>query len=267
MKRAIWAVTLTTLVLASRINTQAVTISDNFDNGISSFWDVFDSSAAGVPWTVDTLVDKGQLWISKPADNEPCWCPVAGVRSKYRLVGNFSTSIDFELINFPSGDFYSNNIAKGYNWAFLKIATSQSVNIWDDTSFASVRGSTDVKGELGGIEGYACTNSLTYNIGLTRDEVMSGRLGITRQGQMMSVYLDRGNGLESLGTFSSTNFDAPVYIQLAAAQVPYSADRPHTSLDVRYDNFIVTADSIIGIPEPTSLFLLVLGCLRLLRRR
>jgi len=255
------------VVLIASVGSQAVTIADNFNNGISTpLWDVFDSSASGLPWTVDTLRNEGRLVISKSADNNNTWNPVAGLKSKFQLVGDFSAVVDFELINFPSGDFYSNTKAKGWNWAALKVTTTQATGIFEGTSFSTLRGSSDVKGGLGGAEGWVSMfGNTAYNIGLVRDETMTGKFGITRQGDTISAWLDRGNGLDLLGSFSSPNLDVPVYIHLIASQVPYSADRPHTALDVRYDNFTATADSII--PEPCTLSLLAIGGIALLRKR
>jgi hypothetical protein len=57
-------------------------------------------------------------------------------------------------------------------------------------------------------------------------------------------------------------------VELFGAQVLNGGlGRPHTPLDISFDNLKVTADSIIGIPEPCSMALLGLGGLILRRRK
>ena len=98
------------------------------------------------------------------------------------------------------------------------------------------------------------------------DNSTYGKLGITRVGDTMSAWIDRGSGPILLGSLSSTEFLGPMKFQIYAAQVPSpNSDRPSTAIDVRFDNFSLTANTII--PEPATLLLLGLGGLVLRRRR
>ena len=101
---------------------------------------------------------------------------------------------------------------------------------------------------------------------LTSSTYTQGKYVMQRQGDVMSGWIDDGNGLILLGSVSDPTFTGPVTMQLRAAQgVRPTGFRSFSDLDVRYDNVVITADQII--PEPATLSLLILGALLTGRRQ
>lgn len=238
-------------VLVVSINLYAVTITDNFDSGISlANWDTFQTDAAGAPWTISAAT--GALEISKSADNDSSTMYQhlsAGVKSKFALAGNFSISIDFNLVTLPLIPQY------GWNEAILNVYTEQG------GEFYALRFTT---GSTNNAEGFC--NIDPYVLRSINTSTTTGKLKITRQGSLMSAYLNTGGSDIFLGQKSSSAFDGKAFVQVYAAHAQdYPFQRPNTALDVRFDNFTATADSIV--PEPTSLSLLALGGLLLRKRK
>jgi hypothetical protein len=246
----------------------AATLTDNFDSGLSSAnWGTFQTDAAGAPWTVAALISQGTLIISKPSDTDFGTDYVnltAGVSSTFQLSGDFSIFVDFQLPTFPSAETSYN----GWNWSSLKVTDSTSTDFRAINSFEINRGAgafiNSGAVETQGVQGYS-QGATWININPTMDSTTQGKYGIIRHGSTYSAWLDRGNGSVLLGSIDRPEFTGSVYIQLFAGQIT-AYGRPHTTLDTRFDNLTITADSIIGIPEPCSLVLLGLGGL-LLRRR
>jgi hypothetical protein len=232
-------------------------LQENFNNGIpAERWDVFTNSSAGSPWTLAAPDTAGRLQISKAADSDGSTSSIyAGIRSRFTFDGDFSVFVGFDLITFPFSD------GQGWNEAVIRVGRMNSPDPFGDDAFMTLR-FTEWNHQLA--EGF--TNIPPYTVGTIYDETMTGRLGITRSGSTLSAYLDRGSGPVSLGSVSSSLLVGSMNLQILASQAAeQTLGRPHTALDVRFDNVEITADSIV--PEPTTLSLLLLGGLAMLRRR
>jgi hypothetical protein len=245
MKRSILLAVLVLSVLT--VSLPAATLTDNFNSGISSTnWETNQADAADAPWTISATT--GALEISKSADNDSSTVCSAGVMSKFCLDGNFSIFTDFNLHVFP----LSNN--DGYN-EILLIAYFTNSNKFFETLKVSRDGQY--------FEGYSNWNNSAF--GVMDNYNTNGKLGITRLGQTVSAWIDGGNGLILLGSLTSPDFLGPIKLQIAASQ-QVATYRPSTALDVAFDNFTATADSII-IPEPMTVLLFGLGGLLVSRRK
>jgi hypothetical protein len=236
------------------LNGKAATLTDNFDSGISAGrWEVFHTDAVDAPWSVEAPSNDGMLRISKPADNDSStlyqhiW---AGVRSTFSLDGNFSAFVDFDLHYFPTLPQFAS-----CSEAVFAVSTENGPDIlmlrYTEQNTQMAEGYSDLSGPLG----------------WTHDNTEQGKFGISRSGNTMSVWLDRGDGPVLFGSLSSDQFLGPVKLELSArniVELPGVA-RPTTALDIRFDNLTITADTIV--PEPLTVGLLSLGSLVLLRRK
>lgn len=249
MKKSIVFAVLVLSVLT--VYSTAATLTDNFDNGISVNWGTFQTDAAGAPWTVSAST--GALEISKSADNDVATMYqhlMAGVQSNFALDGNFSVSVDFSLPTFPLVSAY------GWNETMLKIRFDQG------GEFYSLRFTNNSENRA-----EAFCNIDPYVIGYIPNSTTQGKFTVSRQGTTMSAYLNDGINDIFLGQMSSQQFSGNAVIQLYAAQAwDYPGQRPNTALDVRFDNFTATADSIV-VPEPMSMFLFGIGGLMLRIRK
>ena len=199
------------------------------------------------------------LEISKTADNgtvAPQSWVSAGVNSNFSVVGNFSITVDFTLTDFP----FPNQV-EGLNESVLSVVANSQ-------SYADVLRYT--VGEYGGesiIEGWAVPPGSTY--GAQVSFLTTGCYCIQRVGSIITQsFADPGSSsFTVLG--SVDGFSDPMNIQLLAAQGENSPDsgRSTTSLDISYNNLVVEADQIQGIPEPSTLILLGVGAIGVLAWR
>ena len=83
---------------------RAVDFSEDFSAGIQpGRWDIFRDDAAGAPWTITAPDPNGGLQLSKGADSDPLTANVqctAGIQSRFQLIGDFSVTVAFDLVNF-----------------------------------------------------------------------------------------------------------------------------------------------------------------------
>jgi len=250
MKKSILLAILIVSILT--VSLPAATLTDNFNSGLSSAnWGTFQVNAVGAPWTI--AGNSGALQIAKSADNDSSTMNqniIAGLLSNFTLQGDFSAAINFNLQTFPLAPAY------GWNEAQFKIVTQQG------GEFYALRytNNADQRAE-------AFCNVSPYVINSMVNSTTLGKFKITRQGNTMAAYMDNGTNEILLGQVSSQLFLGNATVQLLVANVwDYPGPRPNTALDVRFDNFTATADSII-VPEPMSVLLLGLGGLLLSRRK
>jgi len=118
------------LVCTDAGSAKAVSFSEDFSAGIQpGRWDIVRNDAAGAPWTVTAPDSLGGLQISKSADSDTltglCY---AGIASRFQLIGNFSVSVAFNLV-----DFQVTN--GGLNEAPLRIAFSSPYPMFEISSY------------------------------------------------------------------------------------------------------------------------------------
>jgi hypothetical protein len=232
----------------------AAMITDNFNSGASSsLWDIMQTNVAGASWTIQNPDSAGRFQVSKSADTASEIGVEAAIWSRFTLDGDFTASVDFNLLTFPLVD------TQGWNIAVISLFSS------DERFFCSMRisdsGSQQAEGfkTIGSPDGQILTN--------IADTSTAGTLGVTRIGQTLSAWIDRGSGRVPLGSYSASDTLGPMKVRIYAAQVTHYASliRPHTALDVAFDNFTATAETIV--PEPITLLSLILGGLTLIGKR
>lgn len=242
----------TILLLISSIATaRAAIICGDFNDGIDELlWETYSFGASDAPWNILVPPPGGKLRVSKGSDTDSLTALNeldAGIRSKFTVEGDFSISVNFELLDFPLSN------SGGWNEIFLRVASEESGSF-----FETIRGASDT-GHF--VEAY--TNVGGQIIGLTGTTSSNGVLGVDRTGQQMTAWVDFGEGRETLGDLFSEQFEGAMLIELFAAQVPDGISgfpRSSTALDVRFDNLCI-------IPEPASVILFGLGGLVLARKR
>lgn len=226
------------------LQVRADTLIEDFNAGIlPERWTVSQTPAVGAPWIIEAPASTDGIRISKPADADfaTTW-PNVSIQSQFTLDGDLSVWVDFDLHSFPLSDI------GGWNEIGLMVS-----------GFSVLRFSTTY-GQF--VEGYSYTTGLPF--GEANDNTTTGKLGVSRQGTTMGAWIDRGSGPVLIGSLTDSAFAGPTTMLLFVSQAP-GGTRPHTALDVRFDNVSITADSIV--PEPTTLSLLMLGGLAFTRIR
>jgi len=238
------------------INSRATTLSEDFDDGLTpEYWEIFQNDAVGSPWSILVPDEEGRLAISKSADNDSSTAYQtidAGITSKFVADGDFSVFVDFDLIVYPLSNRH------GYNEAWIT-----ALSYTTGSSFSSLLYATSSRKRA---EAWANLQSGGLPLGAITENSTQGKLGVTRTGDTMSAWIDRGSGPILLASLSSTEFLGPIKFQVFGAQVPSpNLDRPSTELDIRFDNFLVTAETVV--PEPATLLLLGFGSIALRKRK
>jgi hypothetical protein len=245
--RNLWLVFVTALVAVFSIPACGATFTDDFNAGIRpEFWSVIRNDATGAPWTVQAPDASGALQISKTTDSDAvCWGPFGGVSSRFSMVGDFSVSVDFNLMDFPLTN------GGGLNEAFLSVNFPLS-----DSSFWALHQADQSQGVLG----WVSYPTSYHGFGYVPDSTSHGTFELTRSGDTLSAWIDRGSGFVLIGSETSVFLTGPANIGLTVKQWPIDVGptgRPSTSLDVRFDNLSVVAESIV--PEPSTIALLIVG--------
>ena len=226
---------------------QADTFSDSFNTALNpQIWQTVQGNAAGAPWTISAPDSQGRLQISKPADNDTTTLQsvVQGeVVSRFTLAGDFTITVDFNLLNFPvpsSGETFS---ALSVDSAFGYFNVVRCNGVYNETSCM--------------LDGHVALSNVSF------DTATVGTYKIQRQGDTISGFINDGSGFVLLGQVTDPNLLAPISgIELLAAETP--SPRFQDAIDVRYDNFTVTADSITNAPEPSTFAMLAAGAIALL---
>ena len=236
------------LLLVS-VSVNAFTLTDNFDDGIkNSIWYIERYDAPDSPWTILAPDESNKLKISKPSDDGTS---ISAVVFNFRFIldGDFTVWVDFDLIDFP----LANNGGWNHIGLVARIVDENGIN--DVTYFACAL-HTDFSEQIS--FGYANIPPPEY-FGGSVDTTMHGKLGISRQDSTMSAWIDRGDGPFLIGALTYPELIKPVKILFSVNQQEnISNERPSTSLDVRFDNFSATAETIRPlIPEPYTLLLLL----------
>jgi hypothetical protein len=247
------------------IPVKAVNFNEDFSGGIQpDRWDIIHNDAAGAPWTVTAPDSLGGLQISKTADSDSlqalCY---AGIASRFQLIGDFSVSVAFNLVDFP----VTNN--GGLNEVPLRVAFSAPYPMFDVSTYPMFEVYREA--HLADLNPQGVTGWITYSpasyygFGYSHDPTTQGTFRITRSGETLSAWIDRGAGYILLGSETSAMLTGPADVQLLASQWPIDVGppgRPSTSLDVRYDNLSIVAETIV--PEPSTLVILGIGAVSLL---
>ena len=250
MKRLILCVAVVVVLVGISEQAVAVIIVEDFSGGIQpQRWDILRRDAAGAPWTVTAPDSFGGLQLSKAADSDPLlYSCVGGIASRFQLIGDFSVAVDFNLVDFPEPN------TSGWNEAILRVGFSGTPFFADLDFFEILRYTESNNAQKQWVLGWSSQPPPYSAFGLAPDPTLQGSFSITRSGGTLSAWIDRGEGPVLVGSETSTMFTGLANIQLVALQQPgLTFPRPSTSLDVRFDNLVVEADSITVIPEPSSL--------------
>lgn len=239
-------------VCAISVPVKAVTLNEDFSGGIQpGLWNIIRNDAADAPWTITAPDSFGGLQLSKGADSDPISPSVAGIASRFQLIGDFSVAVNFNLLNFPDPIVY------GWNEAILRVGFS----IPETDFFEVLRFTRSDKAQKQWVEGWSSQPPPYRQFGLAADSTLQGAFRITRSGETLSAWIDRGTGYVLIGSQTSPLFTEPATVQMIATQIA-GTSRPVTSLDVRFDNLSITAESIV--PEPSTFALLGMGAISMI---
>ena len=241
-------------IMFSAVAAYGVTVTDNFSEGITNNWNVVPYiSAASAPWVIEAPDSEGRLQIAKASDtNSNTPAVEAGILSQFTLVGDFTVSVDFNLATFNSSPL------SGWNEFGMRVASTNFTDYYEALRYNS--GAAEV------------SNGLLGNAFGSLGGVTSGTFKITRTGTTLTSWLDYGTQSLCIGSNTSSQWQTPMSVYIWDAQYNYGASpRPQDALDVRFDNFSATADSIISpVPEPVTIVGILMGLAglgRYVRRR
>lgn len=252
-----FAIVAVTMLLTAGTTRATMTLTDSFDLGISpsrwSTWTVFE--AAGSSWTIAAPDASGRLRIFKNADSDAATDKnesdaFAGAR--FTLLGDFDVSVRVDLLTFPTGTF------TGANEALLRLVTNNGQTFFETYAAAGQQYSV-------GAFSASTASADVFGAASAIPTLSSATLGVSRSGATMTAWFDVGAGRQVLGDATANDYLGSAEIHLMGAQVCAAPQgRPHTAMDIAFDDFTVTAETIV--PEPATLSLLVLGGLAMLKR-
>jgi hypothetical protein len=203
------------------------TIRDNFDDNYIN---------PGL-WTVEvwgngpTVAETNQrLEITIPADAIDI---MVGLYLKFIILGDFDEQIDFNLLEWPTG----NGMAIGLGTGFL-------FNIYRK-SFGPEEG--------GPKEEYfiSCLGGVLNNLATTDT---AGKLRLKRTGNKMEGFYWQAGGWQTLGSFAHPVFDTELELSIEALSMPFTrATRP--IIQIAFNNYQVTNKNIGNCPPFLPLLL------------
>lgn len=258
MKRSLLKLVGLFTIMFLSANGRAASMVETFDNGLSStLWTTRQTyTHNGIatvyptgPWTVVAPDPQGRLQLYKPTDSDQSTANCAveqDIKSKFTLDGDFSVSTDFDFEIFQNPDRGYDNV-----WFWVEMGPNTG---WRVTRFTP-----DLVQTAGGANGNGNLNNVSG------DSTMVGRFKITRIGNTMSGFIDRGSGFVCLGSSTDPGFAGPANVHFGVGKGSQEA-RTFDAMDIRFDNLNIMADTIT-IPEPLTLSLLGIGTLALLRRQ
>ena len=201
---------------------QAESFLFDFDSGIDDNFTVVSDG----PWTLD--MDGPTLRISKPSDDESLDTnpSAGGVHSNFLLEGDFTITVDFNLINFPQTGHSSK-----YNLAAISV-------YGEDVQFQFYRIHASPNNK---VTAWFYSSSENERVGHFDSQAYNGEFQIIRSGSIVTARLSG----QTIGSYPSFTTE-PVQLDLLAIQShgPNSEYRASTEMDVSFDNLYVEADSI-----------------------
>ncbi|MCK4414969.1 MAG: right-handed parallel beta-helix repeat-containing protein [Candidatus Eisenbacteria sp.] len=208
----------------------------DFEDGPGSLFDIQNTADL---WTVDC--DGPNLRISKPEDPlivNPNGFIMGGIRSRFRVDGDFSITVDYELSTFPRDP--SNGSTMNESILAVEDGVPQ---VFEVLRFA--HGSSDQRIEAYGPDAPIGAQDPPPEV------LWTGRYRVSRVGETMTgAFAPLGSEVfTSLG--SAGGYGGPVQVICIGAQGVGRVDREraNTALDIAFDNLII--DGLISYPPAT----------------
>jgi hypothetical protein len=206
---------------------QAERLVFDFENGPGPLFEI--QNTAGL-WTIDT--DGPTMRISKPEDPlavNPHGFIVGGIASTFRVVGDFTITVDYELFDFPRDTSNGSTL----NESILQVLDGVP-QVFEVLRFVS--GSSDAQR----IEAFGPDAPIGQQ-NAPSEVLWTGRYRITRVGETVSgAFAPLGSEVfTTLG--SAGGYASPVQVFCLGAQGVGRVDREraNTALDIAFDNLIV----------------------------
>ncbi|MBT4864920.1 MAG: protein kinase, partial [Planctomycetaceae bacterium] len=206
----------------------------DFDTGSGPNFTAFDDAEL---FEIDT--DGPDLRIAKSADEGTVsadgWVN-AGVQSNFSIEGDFLITMEFTLANFPPA-----GADDQMNESLLAVVAE------DGGTFEIVRYR---HGKSNQIESFSIA-PVKHVSGVAQNSgVSSGQFRIARTGTTVTAFYAAAGSSSFTPIGNATGLSGPVCVRAFAAQGQQDGLRSTTALDVSFDNLIIQAEKINGLPAP-----------------